>query len=173
MVLSGWKTAAYRDNSTTRKLVEGMADMEGASGPLTEQDFNPQWIKIKRGSTSRQTWEVDVCKEPLTTNHERSPGEMLHEELGSLRVDSPGHDEGELESCLKKLDWGVSMKRLSWATQQKAEVNKLERRSQLGQTWEKLLLEYFENEMRAPSSAKLLLANPFTRTDGQLLFTWC
>ena len=50
---------------------------------------------------------------------------------------------------------------------------KLELRSQVGRTWEKLLLEYFENEMRAPSSAKSLIANPFTWTEGQLLFTWC
>ena len=27
--------------------------------------------------------------------------------------------------------------------------------------------------MRAPSSAKPLLANPFTWTESQLLFTWC
>ena len=26
--------------------------------------------------------------------------------------------------------------------------------------------------MRAPSSTQLLVANPFTRTEGQLLFTW-
>ena len=31
----------------------------------------------------------------------------------------------ELEDCLKKLDQGVSRKRRNWATQQKAEVNKL------------------------------------------------
>ena len=39
--------------------------------------------------------------------------------------------------------------------------------------WEKLLLEYFENEMRAPSSAQPLMANIFTQTERQLLFTWC
>ena len=27
--------------------------------------------------------------------------------------------------------------------------------------------------MRAASSAKPLMANPFTRTEGRLLFTWC
>ena len=57
--------------------------------------------------------------------------------------------------------------------QQKAEVNKLELSSQLGQTREELLLEYFENEMRAPSSAKLLLANIFISTEGHLLFVLC
>ena len=32
------------------------------------------------------------------------------------------------------------------------------------------MLEYFEDAMRAPSSA--LMANPFIRTAGQLMFTW-
>ena len=72
----------------------------------------------------------------------------------------------------KKLDRGVSRKRRNWATQQMAEVKKLELKNQLGRTWEKLLLEYFEDEMRAPSSAKELLANPFVRTSGQLMFSW-
>ena len=52
-------------------------------------------------------------------------------------------------------------------------MNKLELRSQLGRTWEKLVLEYFENEMRAPQFAHLLLADPFTLTERQFLFTWC
>ena len=41
----------------------------------------------------------------------------------------------ELEGCLKKLDRGVSRKRRHCATQQKAEVNKLELGNQLGRTW--------------------------------------
>ena len=72
-----------------------------------------------------------------------------------------------LEKCLKELHRGVYRKRRNWSKQQKAEVNKLELRSQLGRTWEKLLLEYFENEMSQPSSAQLLMANPFTRTERQ------
>ena len=51
-------------------------------------------------------------------------------------------------------------------------MNKLELKNQLGRTWEKLLLEYLEDEMRAPSLAKHLLANAFVRTAGQLMFTW-
>ena len=50
-------------------------------------------------------------------------------------------------------------------------MNKLELRNQLEGTWEKLLLESFEDEMRAPSSQHLL-ANPFVRPAGQLMFTW-
>ena len=39
--------------------------------------------------------------------------------------------------------------------------------------WEKLLLEHFENEMRHYLICQLLMANPFSRTEGQFLFTWC
>ena len=74
------------------------------------------------------------------------------------------------ESCLKKLDRGVSRKCLNWVAQQKSEVSKLELRSQLGRTWKKFLLENFENEMRAPLSAR---ANTFIRTECKLLFAWC
>ena len=79
----------------------------------------------------------------------------------------------ELENCLWKLDRGVSRKLRNWAKQQKADVNKLELRSQLGRRREKLPLEYFENEMRVPSSAQLLMANPFNRTVREFVFTWC
>ena len=75
----------------------------------------------------------------------------------------------ELEDCLKKLDCGVSRKRRNWATQQKAEINKLELGNQLKRTWQNLLQEYFEEAMRTPSSALPLMANPFVRTAGQLM----
>ena len=58
--------------------------------------------------------------------------------------------------------------RRHWATQQKAEVNKLDLRNQLRRTWQNLLLEYFEEAMRTSSSALPLMANPFVRTAGQL-----
>ena len=76
----------------------------------------------------------------------------------------------ELEDCLKKLDCGVSRKRRNWATQQKAEVNKLELGNQLTRNWQNLLLEYFEEVMRTPSLS--LMANPFVRTAGELMFAW-
>ena len=46
MVLARWKTAAYKDNSTSRKIVEVVADMETSPGPVTEEDFQPQRVKI-------------------------------------------------------------------------------------------------------------------------------
>ena len=78
----------------------------------------------------------------------------------------------ELEDCLKKLDRRVSHKRRNWATHQKAEVNKLKLGSQLKRTWQSLLRDYFEEAMRTPSSAITLMANPFVRTAGQLMFAW-
>ena len=87
-------------------------------------------------------------------------------------VDNPGYDERAREKSTAAGS-RVSKKRRKWAKQQKAEVNKLDLRSQLGRTWEKLLLEYFENEMSAASSAQLLMANRFTRTERRFCFTWC
>ena len=78
----------------------------------------------------------------------------------------------ELEDCLKKLDSGVSRKRCNWATQQKAEINKLELGSQLKRTWQNLLRDHFEEAMRTSSSASPLMANPFVRTAGPLWFAW-
>ena len=70
---------------------------------------------------------------------------------------------------MNKLERGVS--ELGHAEKERSE--QVEVSSQLGRNWEKLLLEYFENEMRAPLSAKLLMTNPFTRTECQLLVAWC
>ena len=52
MVLARWKTAAYKDKSTSRKLVEMKADLEAAPGPVTENNFKPQMARMERGSTS-------------------------------------------------------------------------------------------------------------------------
>ena len=62
MVLASWKVAAYRENSTFRKFAEMIADMDGASGPVTEEDFKPQCVKINGRYASGQTWQVDVDK---------------------------------------------------------------------------------------------------------------
>ena len=78
----------------------------------------------------------------------------------------------ELENCLKKLGSGVSRKRRNWATQQKAEIIKLELGSQLKRTWQNLLRDHFEEAMRTSSSASAFMANPFVRTAGQLMFAW-
>ena len=66
----------------------------------------------------------------------------------------------------------MARKRRNWATQQKAEVNKIELANQLKRSWQNLLKDHFEEAMRTPSSATPLMANPFVRTAGQLMFTW-
>ena len=104
------------------------------------------------GGGCRKGMGLKSTTERRTTNHEQSPKNGLTRNTARswwIALDTMKKPE----SCLKKLDWGVSRKRRNWATQQKPEVNKLELRNQHGRTWEKLLLEYFENKMRAPSSA--------------------
>ena len=66
----------------------------------------------------------------------------------------------------------MSRKRRNWATQQKAELIKLELGSHLKRTWQSLLRDYFEEATRTASSALPLMANPFVRTAEQLMFAW-
>ena len=146
MILARWKTAAYKGNSTSRRLAEVIAEMEATPGSRTEEDFKPQRVKTKRGSTSGQTWEVDVGKEWISSQHHNVGGQVTSDllEKGLTRNTFSSwwialNTVNKLENCLKKMESGVSRKLQSWATKQKAEVNKLEMRSQLGQTWGKLL----------------------------------
>ena len=134
---------------------------------------------MKIGSTSGQTGEVDVGKEwvskelqatgkqitsdPLERNRTRNTSRPWWVALETLK---------ELEDCLKKLASGVARKRRNWTTQQKAEVSKLELGSQLKRTWQNLLRDHFEEAMMTSSSASPMMANPFIRTAGQLMFAW-
>ena len=173
MILARWKTAAYKGSSAPRKLADVMERMEASAILTTEEDFRPQKTNTKRGSTSGQTWEVVVGKEWLSTQNQAIGKQVTGDPLKKNATRNTARPwwvaletMKELENCLKKLDRGVYCKRRHWATQQKAEVNKLELGNQLGRTWENLLLEYFEKAMRTPSSALLLMANPFVRTAG-------
>ena len=51
MVLAGWKRAANRDISNSRKLTEMMADMESRPVPLGQQT-RPEQVEKKRRPTS-------------------------------------------------------------------------------------------------------------------------
>ena len=104
-----------------------------------------------------------VTNDPLEKNATRNTARLWWLSLETMK---------ELEDCLKKLDHGVSRKRRNWATQQKAEVNKLELGSQLKRTWQSFLRDHFEEATRTPSSALPLMANPFVRTARQLMFAW-
>ena len=179
MVLARWKTAAYKSSYEPRKLLEVEREMEVPTNSTTEEDFKPQRIKMKRGSTSGQTWEVDVGKEWVSNEHQSTGKQVTSDPLEKNKTRNTSRPWWvaletlkELEDCLKKLDSGVSRKRCNWATQQKAEINKLELGSQLKRTWQNLLRDYFEEAMRTSPSASPLMANAFVRTAGQLMFAW-
>ena len=104
-----------------------------------------------------------MTSDPLEKNKTRNTSRPWWVALESLK---------ELQDCLKKLDSGVSRKRCIWATQQKADINKLELESQLKRTWQNLLRDHFEEAMRTSSSASPLMANRFIKTAGQLMFAW-
>ena len=134
---------------------------------------------MKRGSTSGQSCEVDVGKEWVSNEHQDSGKQVTSDPLEKNKTRNNSRPWcvaletlKELEDCLKKLDSGVSRKRRNWATQQKAEINKLELGSHLRRTWQNLLRDHFEEAMRTSSSASPLMANPVVRTAGQLMFAW-
>ena len=138
IILARWKTAAYKGSSAPPKLAELMKGMEVSTSLTTEEDFRLQKANTKRGSTSGQTWEVDVSKEWLSTQHQATGKQVTSDPLEKNATRNTARPwwvaletMKELENCLKKLDSGVSRKRRHWATQQKAEVNKLELKNQL------------------------------------------
>ena len=170
MVLARWKTAAYKSSYEPRKLLDLEKEMEIPTSSTTEEDFKPQRIKMKRGSTSGQTWEVDVGKEWVSNEHQATGKQVTNDPLEKNKTRNTSRPWWvaletlqELEDCLKKLDSGVSRKRRNWATQQKADINKLQLGSQLKRTCQDLLKDHFEEAMRTSSSASPLMANPFIR----------
>ena len=129
---------------------------------------------MKRGSTSGHTWEIDFGKEWVSNEYQATGKQVTSgppEKNKTRNTSRPWwvalETLKELEDCLKKLDSGVSRKRRNWATQQKAEINKLELGSQLKRTCQNLLWDHFEEAMRTSSSASPLMANPFVRTAGK------
>ena len=133
MVLARWKTAAYKISYEPRKLLDVEKEMEIPTSSTTEEDFKPQRIKMKRGSTSGQTWEVDVGKEWVSNEHQATGKQVTSDPLEKNKTRNTARPWWvaletlqELEDCLKKLDSGVSRKRRNWATQKKAGINKLE-----------------------------------------------
>ena len=179
MVLARWKPAAYKSSYEPRKLLDVEREMEIPTSSTTEEDFKSQRTKMKRGSTSGRTWEVDVGKEWASNERQATGKQVTSDPLEKNKLRNTSRPWWvaletlqELEDCLKKLNSGVSRKRRNWATQQKADINKLELGSQLKRTWQNLLRDHFEEAMRTSSSASPLMANPFIRTSGQLMFAW-
>ena len=131
MVLARWKTAAYKSGSEPRKLPELEKEMEVSASLTTEEDCRPQKTNTKRGSTSGQTWEVDIGKEWISSGDQVTGKQVTSDPLekNKTRITSRPwwvalETLKELVGCLKKLDSGVSRKRRNRATQHKAEVNK-------------------------------------------------
>ena len=154
-------------------------EIEVSTSLATEEDFRPQKASSKKGSTNEPTWEVDVGKAWISSEHQAIGKQLASDPLEKNATRNTARPwwvaletMKELEDCLKKLDRGVSRKRRSWATQKKAEVNKLELGSQLKRIWQNLLRDHFEEAMRTPSSALPLMTNPFVRTARQLTFAW-
>ena len=179
MILARWKFAAYKSSSEPRRLAEVVKEIEVSRCLVTEEDFKRQKAGSKKGSTNGQTWEVDVGKEWISSEYQAMGKQVTNDPLEKNATRNTARPwwvaletMKELEDCLKKLDHGVSRKRRNWATQQKAEVNKLKMGSQLKRTWQSLLRDYFEEAMRTHFSALPLMANPFVRTAGQLMFAW-
>ena len=159
MIFARWKTVAYKGSSEPRKLAEIVKEIEVSTSLVTEADFKPQKTGSKKGSTNGQTWEVDVGREWISSGHQAREKQVANDPLEKKATRNTARPwwvaletVKELEDCLKKLDQGVSRKRRNWATQQKAEVNKLELGGQLKRTWQSLLRDYFEEAMRTPSS---------------------
>ena len=170
MVLARRKTAASKSSSEPRKLLEVEKEMEVSTSLATEEDFRPQ-------KTNTKTWEVDVGKEWISSGHQATGKQVISDPLERNKTRNTSRPWWvaletlkELEAGLNKLDSGVSRKQRNWATQQKAEINKLEVGSQLKRTWQNLLRDHFEEAMRTPSSALPLMTNPIVRTAGQLIF---
>ena len=169
--------AVYKSSSEPRRLTEIVKEIEVSTSLVTEEDFKPQKAGSKKGSTSGQTWEVDVRREWISSEHQAVGKQVSNDPLEKNATRNTARPwwvaletMKELEDCLKKLDQWVSQKRRNWATQQKAEVVKLELGSQLKRTWQSLLRDYLEEAMRTPSSALPLMPNPLVRTTGQLMF---
>ena len=69
MIVARGKTASYNSSSAPSRVAEVLREMEASTTPGTEDDFKAQKANAKRGSTSAQTWEVDIRKEWLLTQH--------------------------------------------------------------------------------------------------------
>ena len=118
MVLARWRTAAYKSSSEPRKLLAVEKEMEVSTNSTTEEDFRPQRMNMKRGSTSGQTWEVDVGREWVSNEHQATGKQVTSDPLENNKTRNTSRPWWvalktlkELEDCLKKLDsGGVSRK---------------------------------------------------------------
>ena len=133
MILARRKTTACKSSSEPRRLAEIVKEIEVSTSLVTEEDFKLQKAGSKKGSTNGQTWEVDMGREWISSEHQAIGKQVSNDPIEKNATRNTARPwwvaletTKELEDCLKKLDQGVSRKRRIWATQQKFEVNKLE-----------------------------------------------
>ena len=113
MILAPWKTTAYKSNSGPRRLTEIAKEIEVSTSLVTEEDFKPQKAGSKKGSTSGQTWEVDVGRESISCEHQAVGKQVSNDPLEKHATWNTARPwwvaletMEELEDCLKKLDQG-------------------------------------------------------------------
>ena len=73
MVLARWKTAAYKGSSEPGDEV--------LTSLATEEDFRPQKASTKNSLTSGQTWEVDLGKEWISSEHQAIGKQLFSDSL--------------------------------------------------------------------------------------------
>ena len=86
-------------------------EMEVSTSLTTEEDFRPQRTNTKRGSTSGHTWEVDVGKEWISSEHQATGKQVTSDPLEKNKTRNTSRPWWvaletlkELEDCLKKLE---------------------------------------------------------------------
>ena len=118
MILARWKTAAYKSSSKPRRLAEVVKEIEVSTSLATQEEIKPQKASSKKGSMNGQTWEVDVGKEWISSEHQAIGKQVTSDPLEKNATRNTARPwwvaletMKELEECLKKLDRGVSRKR--------------------------------------------------------------
>ena len=154
MILARWKTTAYKSSSESRRLADLVKEIEVSTSLVTEEDFKQQKAGSKKGSTSGQTWELDVGREWISSEHQAFGKQVSNDLLEKNATRNTARPwlvalgtMKELEDCLKKLDQG------NWAT--RSLIKGIGQASQLGYSTESR-----SQQAGIGKSAKANLAEP-------------
>ena len=111
IVLARCKTAAYKNSSELRKPLEVEKEIEVSASSTSEEDFKPQKINVKRGSTNGQVGEVEIGKEWISKAHQDMGKQVTSDPLERNKTRNTSRTWWvaletlkEMEDCLKKLD---------------------------------------------------------------------
>ena len=103
MVLARCKTAAYKSSSELRRPIEVEREIEASTSSTSEEDFKPQKINVKRGSTNGQTWEVDVGKEWISKAHQATGKQVTSDPLERNKTRNTSRTWWEALETLKEI----------------------------------------------------------------------